>query len=349
MTAISSAPDATRVRALVCDDSSFMRRLLGDALRSAGVDVVGEVGDGEAAIAACARLRPDVITLDMNMPGLTGIEVLRRLPARGPRVVVVSALTAAGSDLALDALEAGATDVVLKPTRATPLDEFGQRLAQIVTAAAAARHLRVEAAPITKPLRPVRAPDSGTRRSSPLIVIASSTGGPQALMQIVPRLPARIGSGVLIVQHMPPGFTASLARRLDSASQLAVREARDGDAIEPGLALVAPGNFHLRVERGRVHLDQSRAIGALRPRADITLSDASRSYGAGVLAVVLTGMGEDGLGGVRSVKLAGGGCIAQDEMSSVIYGMPRAVSEAGLADASHPLAHLARAIAEAAA
>ena len=211
-------PSATAgIRALVCDDSSFMRRFLGDALRAGGVDVIGEAPDGEAAIAACARLRPDVITLDMNMPGLSGLEVLRRLPAGGPRVVVVSAHTAAGSNLALDALEAGATEVVLKPSLETPLDEFSQRLVHTLCAAAAARH-RPSPAWRQTPARRKPASQIATRADAPLVVIASSTGGPQALMRVVPSLPARIGCGVLIVQHMPPGFTASLARRLDVAS-----------------------------------------------------------------------------------------------------------------------------------
>jgi two-component system chemotaxis response regulator CheB len=148
---------------------------------------------------------------------------------------------------------------------------------------------------------------------------------------------------------MPPGFTSFLARRLDSAAQLRVHEARDGDAIEPGVALLAPGDFHLRVEPGRVRLEQSPAVGALRPRADLTLSDAARCYGADVLAVVLTGMGEDGLAGVRAVKQAGGLCLAEDESSCVVYGMPRAVADAGLADAVHPLGGIGPAICKAAA
>jgi two-component system chemotaxis response regulator CheB len=176
------------------------------------------------------------------------------------------------------------------------------------------------------------------------VVIACSTGGPRALASLVPRLPSQLGCGGIIVQHMPPGFTRTLAARLDASSPLTVREAKDGDAIEPGVVLLAPGDFHLHVEHGRVRLGEERAIGGLRPRADITLADAARAYGRRVVSVVLTGMGNDGLQGVRAVKAAGGRCLAEAESTCVVYGMPRAVAEAGLVDAVHALDALPAAI-----
>ena len=181
------------------------------------------------------------------------------------------------------------------------------------------------------------------------VVIACSTGGPRALSTVLPALPARLGAGTIIIQHMPPGFTGSLAARLDRASRLEVREASDGDAVRPDAALVAPGGRHLRVRDGRVlRLTDEEPVGALRPRADLTISDAALQFGGALVLVVLTGMGRDGLDGAHAVRAAGGTVLAQDRPSSAVYGMPRAVTEAGLAHAVLPLRELPGAIAEAA-
>jgi two-component system chemotaxis response regulator CheB len=183
-----------------------------------------------------------------------------------------------------------------------------------------------------------------------LVVIATSTGGPRALQALVPRLPSPLGAGVLIVQHMPPGFTRSLAERLDADSALTVREAGPSEAIRPDTALVAPAGHHLEVaRRGRVRLSDAPPVGALRPRADITLASAAEHHGAGVVAVVLTGMGDDGTPGAAAVKRAGGRVLAEHESTCVVWGMPRAVVAAGHADAVFPLDEMARAIAEEAA
>jgi two-component system chemotaxis response regulator CheB len=341
-------PLAAPVRAVVCDDSPFMRRFLGDALRRGGIDVVGVAARGEEALEVCAAQRPDVLTLDLEMPGIGGLEVLRRLPARGPRVVVVSAHTEEGSARALDALDAGAVEVVLKPHIDTPLEAFTAGLTEKVRTAALARVLgrgrRREAPAAPAAPSPAR---RARRGEAPLIVIACSTGGPRALASLLPGLAAPLGCGGLIVQHMPRGFTATLARRLDAASSLAVREAANGDAIEPGTLLVAPGDFHLRVHEGHVRLGRGDPVGGLRPRADVTLEDAARVYGRRVLSVILTGMGSDGLRGVRAVKAAGGRCLVESQRSCVVYGMPRVVAEAGLADAVLPLDALSAAIGDA--
>jgi two-component system chemotaxis response regulator CheB len=344
------ASAAAPVRAVVCDDSSFMRRFLTDALVRAGIQVVGTASNGLEALAVCIAEAPDVLTLDMQMPGMSGLDVLRKLRPGGPRVVVVSAHTAEGSSLALDALDAGAVEIVRKPGIDTPLETFAGELAATVRAAAAARHVlrapRPRIEPVTAGTRPPapRLRQVRAAADAPLVVIACSTGGPRALASLVPRLPAQLGCGGIIVQHMPPGFTRTLAARLDATSPLTVREAKDGDAIEPGLVLLAPGDFHLHVEHGRVRLGEERPIGGLRPRADITLADAARAYGRRVVSVVLTGMGNDGLQGVRAVKAAGGRCFAEAESSCVVYGMPRAVAEAGLVDAVHALDVLPTAI-----
>ncbi|HWH14601.1 MAG TPA: CheB methylesterase domain-containing protein, partial [Miltoncostaeaceae bacterium] len=182
----------------------------------------------------------------------------------------------------------------------------------------------------------------------PLVVIATSTGGPKALHEVVPRLPARLGAGVLLVQHMPVGFTRSLAERLDGASAMEVREARATDEIRPGTALLAPAGHHLEVSlQGRTRLSDAPPIGGLKPRADITISSAARHYGRRLLLVVLTGMGNDGLAGARDARAAGARILTEDERTCVIYGMPRAVAEAGLTDGAVPLDVMPLAIAEA--
>ena len=182
------------------------------------------------------------------------------------------------------------------------------------------------------------------------VVIACSTGGPRALSAVLPALPARLGAGTIIIQHMPPGFTGSLAARLDRASRLQVREASDGDALRPDAALLAPGGRHLRLcQERRIRLSDEEPVGALRPRADLTIADAARRFGPELVLVVLTGMGRDGVEGASRMVACGGSILAQDEASCAVYGMPRAVTEAGLADAVLPLDELPRAIGEAAA
>jgi two-component system, chemotaxis family, protein-glutamate methylesterase/glutaminase len=328
-----------RIRAVVCDDSGFMRRLLSDALRSCGVDVVGEAVDGREALDACTRLRPDVLTLDLQMPGMSGMDVLRRIGPSGPGVVVVSAYTEEGSALAVEALSIGAAEVIRKPASGTPMQRFAADL-----------HAGVQAASATRRRRPasvrsgLRQPHPVRRLRNPLVLIASSTGGPRALAEILPQLPSPCGAGVVIVQHMPAGFTRSLAERLDRASALEVREAADGDRIRPDLALVAPGGFHLRLNGDTVALTEDAAVGGLRPRADLTIEDAARDWPDRAALVVLTGMGNDGTRGARAIRGAGGVVLAEAEQSCVVYGMPRAVAEAGLADVVEPIGGLADAL-----
>jgi two-component system chemotaxis response regulator CheB len=335
-----AASEATApIRAVVCDDSAFMRRFLADALRACGVDVVAQAPDGRLALEACARYRPDVLTLDLQMPGMSGMDVLRALPGGGPGVIVVSSYSPEGSAAAVDALASGAAEVIAKPGADTSLTKFAADLAGSVKAAAASRHRR--------PALALRAPSPARRvrrLSRPLVVIASSTGGPRALSEVVPRLPSPCGAGVLIVQHMPAGFTESLARRLDGLSALGVREAADGDRIEPGVALIAPGGYHLRLRGTAVHLSREDAVGGLRPRADITIADAARDWPGRCVLLVLTGMGADGLAGARALKATGGIVLSEAEATCVVYGMPRAVEEAGLSDVVQPLGDLAAAV-----
>jgi two-component system chemotaxis response regulator CheB len=312
--------------------------------------VIGEAADGDEALARCAELAPDAMTLDLHMPGTDGLAVLRALRAPGaPRVpaVVVSAFSPAHGARAVDALAEGAFELVAKPGVGESIEAFSQDLAAKLRLAAGRRAApgRPAAALASAPPVPPRRADAPPRGGR-LVVIACSTGGPRALAELVPALPAPLGAGALIVQHMPAGFTGSLATRLDRASALSVREAGGGEAIAPGVALLAPGGSHLRLAGERaVELSADDAVGGLRPRADLTILDAARLWGSRLLLVVLTGMGKDGLEGAAEVRRRGGRVLAEAESTCTVYGMPRAVAEAGLADAVLPLDQLAAAIA----
>ncbi len=354
-------PGATRV--VVADDSAFMRRILTSALEQAGFDVVGAAKDGDEALALCERLQPDAMTLDLAMPGLDGMGVLRALRKPGATdvpVVVVSAFSPAHGARAVDALAEGAFELVGKPATGEPLTTFTSELREKVRNAADTHKGRngrrsspsgarrpADAAPRASGAPVARRGPSAVRSATKrLVVIACSTGGPKALAELVPMLPARVGSGVLIVQHMPPGFTGSLAQRLDRSSQLTVKEATGGELLEPDVALLAPGGSHLRLDKARSpRLSDEPAIGGLRPRADLTIKDAARLYGRRLVLVVLTGMGQDGLEGAHDVRREGGRILAEAESTCTVYGMPRAIVEAGLADAVMPLNELAAAIA----
>ncbi len=337
-----SATSAARV--VVVDDSALMRNIVTRSLTRAGVEVVGSARDGAEALAVCARERPDAMTLDLTMPGLDGLGVLRALRERTDtniRVVVVSAFSEAHGARAVDALAEGAFDLVPKPTANEGLDSFIQNLGAKVKAAAASR-------PKRRPLPPIFTPRPAAvgRKVARVVVIATSTGGPRALAAVLPKLPAPLGIGTLIVQHMPAGFTGSLAARLNASSALNVSEAAGGETLDPGTALIAPGGRHLRLTPdGRTELSEDPAIGGLRPRADLLIEDAARAYGDRLLLVVLTGMGNDGLRGAREVKRRGGRILVESEESCTVYGMPRAIVESGLADGVIDLGRLPEAIA----
>jgi two-component system, chemotaxis family, protein-glutamate methylesterase/glutaminase len=334
------------VRVVVADDSAFMRRLITDALTERGAQVVGVGRDGDEALELCALHRPDVLSLDLAMPGRNGIDVLRELRRirSTVAVVVVSAFSPAHGAHAVDALAEGAVELVAKPTGAALAAGFFAELHDKMCLAAISRRPCPPAAGAA-PARstPVLRHAAGPTRA---VVIACSTGGPKALASLVPALPPHLGDGTVIVQHMPAGFTASLATRLDNGSGLRVAEARGGERLAPQTALVAPGGRHLHLhEGGRVTLGDEAEIGGLRPRADITIRDAARVFGERMVLVVLTGMGKDGLEGAREVRRAGGRILVEAEGTCIVYGMPRAVAEAGLADLQLPLHELPDAIA----
>jgi two-component system, chemotaxis family, protein-glutamate methylesterase/glutaminase len=372
------------IKVLVVDDSAFMRHALGRLLGEAdGIEVVGTAANGEQALAVIASLAPDVITLDVEMPVLGGLDMLYRLMVERPtRVIMLSSLTVDGARVTLEALAAGAIDFVAKPGGSLSVDigRVGEELVAKVRAAAAMseaswiahRGRAVRATAGRSAPAPAFAPAmAGQRQTGPvgpaaigrtadqtvaavrratitarrLVVIASSTGGPGALQTVVSRLPAKLDAAVVIVQHMPPGFTASLAQRLALAGPLPAWEAGGNDIIGPDQILVAPGDRHLISSlSGRVQLVGLPAVNGVRPAADVTLQAVAPVWRERLLTVVLTGMGHDGRDGVRAVKEHGGTVIAQDEATSTVWGMPGAVVEAGLADQVLPLDRIGAAI-----
>ena len=342
------------VRVVVTDDSGFMRRVLSTSLEQKGHVIVGEAKDGDEALALCERVRPDVLTLDLAMPGLDGLGVLRALKQRGHDlpVVVVSAFSAAQGARAVDALAEGAFELAPKPGTGESLTAFIDDLDAKVRLAARSR-LRSAPwrAPQPGPAVHAKAAPAPVKRArvggidSRVVVIACSTGGPKALASLVPALPSPLGAGGFIVQHMPAGFTASLAGRLDRDARLSVKEATGGEALDPGTLLMAPGGAHLRFADDKASLSDDAPIGALRPRADLTIVDVAQRFGSRVVLVVLTGMGKDGLDGAREVRRRGGRILVEAEESCTVYGMPRVIAEAGLADVVAPLDALPAAIA----
>jgi two-component system chemotaxis response regulator CheB len=336
---------------LVVDDSAFMRRVISDILSSTDeFRVVGTARDGNDALRKIHQLDPDLVTMDVEMPGLDGLAALGYIMSETPRpVVMLSAYTVAGGDATLRALDYGAVDFVSKPsgTISLNLETVSDRLLEALRAAAAANlsmiPVRVHR-PGAAPRRPA-APSAGApvrrrRRRAPeagppsevAVAIAASTGGPRALAEMLPRLRVPLGAAVLVVQHMPAHFTRTFAERLDNLEGLPVAEAVDGEPVRQDRVYMAPGDFHMRVVRGddgtpRIALGQEPTIWGVRPAADPLFRSVAAVYGPRGIGVVLTGMGRDGAEGLREIVHAGGGGIAQDRATSVIYGMPQAAAE----------------------
>jgi two-component system, chemotaxis family, protein-glutamate methylesterase/glutaminase len=333
------------IRVLVVDDSAFMRRIIGEAINEQpDMDLVGTATGGLDALVKVEKLQPDVVTLDVEMPEMDGLTALRHLMARYPRpVVMVSNVTQQGAITTVRALAIGAVDFVAKPSGSISLD-FARVREDLVRKIRIAATARVSASPAPLPVyapKPISLPGAIDR----LVVIGSSTGGPKALSVLVPALPNDGRTAYLVVQHMPAGFTKSLAERLDSLSQVTVREAAAGDRLSPGVALVAPGDVHLRVGAAwSVELNDGPRIHGVRPSLDVALESAARAFGPRCVAVVLTGMGQDGATGAEAVRKAGGYVLAEAESTCVVWGMPRAVVERGMANQVVPLDDMAAAV-----
>lgn len=332
------------IRVLVVDDSAFARKVIREVLSAAGdIEVVGIARDGLDALEKLDELKPDVLTLDLMMPHLDGLGTLQALPSEGgPRVVVVSTVDE-DSELGVAALRAGAMELVHKPTAlaVAALYEIGDELRGAVRAAAAARPLRdVVVAPPVK----LRA------TSDRIVVLGTSTGGPQALARLVRAIPAEFPAPIAIALHIPPGYTEALAHRLDADSPVEVVEAADGMELRPGRVVLARAGHHLKIvgrgAKARARLDLLPADTLHRPAVDVLFESAVEAWGADTIAVVLTGMGDDGTRGARRVRAAGGTVITETETTCVVYGMPRAVVEAGVSDRQVPLDRVVQAITE---
>ncbi len=329
-----------KIRALIVDDSVVIRRLVSHALsEDPDIEVVGSASDGVLALARIEQLKPHVVTLDIEMPRMNGLETLREIHKRYPQIVVImfSTLTERGAAVTMEALSIGAQDYVTKASNCGSLDKSlenlrGELIPKIKQFFSMPKAL---AAALPVPPRKLAA---RPRLHPQIVVIGVSTGGPTALGSILPQFPANFPLPILIVQHMPPTFTRLLAERLQAQCKLRVVEAAEGMNLEPGRALIAPGNFHMRVRRNgampSVTLDQGAPENSCRPAVDVLFRSAAEAYKGAVVGVVLTGMGKDGLAGSEALKEHGAYIIAQDEASSVVWGMPGFVAKAGLADAT---------------
>jgi two-component system chemotaxis response regulator CheB len=340
---------------LVVDDSSFMRALIAEMVESTReFRVVGTATDGVEAIESIRALNPDIVTLDIEMPRLDGLQTLETIMREMPRPVVM--LSAAGSErgneMTLRALERGAVEFVRKPSGPISIDLLTVRH-ELLSALNAARAVNMAGvrtpAQTGVPVGPETVPKVSSAANR-VVVIAASTGGPRALGEIVPQLPDSLGAAVLIVQHMPGEFTRSLSHRLDLMSPLPVAEAVNGEAVLENHVYVAPGGFHMTVTghagAAEICLDTSATVWGVRPAGDPLFVSAAVSFGANAIGVVLTGMGRDGAEGLRRIRAAGGKSVIQDRDSSIIYGMPQAAMEAAGADRVAAARDIARAIRE---
>lgn len=325
-----------KIRVLVVDDSALVRQAISEALgRDPALEVVGTACDPYVAREKIAQLDPDVLTLDLEMPRMDGLTFLRILMEHHPLpVVVVSSLTQQGSQAAVDAIEAGAVDVLAKPDGTMSIGTLADKLAfHVKAAAAAAPRLRKPAAMAVSP--PLRLEPATAGDPRQIIVIGASTGGVEALRQIVPRFPVGLPP-IAIVQHISAFFSRAVADRLASMSGITVREAGDDKPLRPGECVIAPGDFHLAVEFRsggyRTRLLQTPPIHHCRPAVDVLFRSAAEAAGRHAVGVLLTGMGSDGAIGLQAIRAAGGTTIAQDEATSVVYGMPRAAVELGVVD-----------------
>lgn len=349
----------SRIRVLVVDDSVVVRKALTDSLsRDAAVEVVGTAANGSICLQKIPQVNPDIVVLDVEMPEMDGIEAVRRIREGWPRlpVIMCSSLTEHGADITLRALANGASDYVAKPSRLNDnqIDALGTFKADLLAKVKALGQPYSPPSPSPSPVArpvPLAAPDPQpfrhvVRGPVSALAIGCSTGGPNALAILFDGFPRDLPVPIFIVQHMPPLFTKMLADRLTASSGLSVCEAKHGDLVEPGCAYLAPGDFHMTVVRdggrARIALNQETQENSCRPAVDVLFRSVAKLYGAGVLAAVMTGMGQDGTRGARDIVDAGGAVIVQDAASCVVPSMPGAVSTAGLADGVFPLDRLAQ-------
>lgn len=351
---------AKKIRVLLVDDSAFMRKVLQSIIGAdPQMEVVGQAKDGNEAVAMSLSLKPDVITMDINMPHLDGLQATEQIMSQNPRpIVIVSSETRDGAASTLVALELGAIDFISKPSSGIDLDmrSVGDELNRKLKMAAKVRVVRTAARTKThanssqRPAAPAKtneSPSSAGESSSrfPLVVIAASTGGPAAVMRLIEGIPRDLPAAVVLVQHMPASFTSQFAVQLAENTEVRVKEAAANEALTPGTFYVCPGSHHLRVSpKGRVVLDSGARISGYRPCADVAMETAAAWAGPLTTGVVLTGMGNDGSRGAQAIYSAGGTVLVQDEATSVIFGMPAEVIKSGFVTQVLPLEQIAPAI-----
>ena len=349
-------------RAVVADDSHFMRSVISDILEDGGIEVVGMAKNGREAVSAVKQNDPDVVTMDVEMPGMDGIEATERISAEHPTpILMLSAYTGENAEVTFEALDKGAVDVFRKPGGEVSIEmsRLEDQLVELVESVAAVE-------PSNSAVATARAAGNGTTAvdgsggatgtasyvDNPVLVIGSSTGGPTVVEQVLSDLPLAADLRVLVVQHMPDGFTDRFAKRLDSRSDYDVREAGDGDTITGGEVLIAAGDRHMEVESYRagtisVTLTTDPPVNNVRPAVDVTMETAAATIDDPLVGVILTGMGEDGAAGIESISKAGGYTIAQDEATSAVFGMPKRAIETGHVDGVAPVDDVAPAILDA--
>ena len=333
------------VKVLIVDDSAFMRNALANMLSSdAEIKVIGTARDGVEAVEKVAQLKPDVVTMDVEMPRMDGIEALRLIMDKTPvPVLMVSSLTTEGAHVTLDALDHGAVDFIPKNLSELSINIVKikamliDKVKQIARSGKARKPFRAASSARTvPPVRIAPALSTGARRIS-LVAIGTSTGGPRAIQEIIPHLPKDFPVPIVIAQHMPANFTGPFADRLNQLSQITVKEAQDGESLKAGVALIAPGRGHMRLTRPRgldtvVSIEEHHDEFIYRPSVDFLMASVAELFPGRALGVILTGMGNDGAKGLEMLKKSGGRIFAQNEDTCVVYGMPRAVVDAGIAD-----------------
>lgn len=346
---------AKLINVLVVDDSAFMRKVISDLLEESGdIKVIGTAKDGLEAIEKVKLLNPDVITLDVEMPAMDGLSCLKELQkeTKAP-VIMLSGFTTRGATATIEALAAGAIDFITKPTGLFEISGE-EKKKEIVEKIRMAKRVRITK-DIEGPAPEQKEKETAGKivRSSVLktiVAIGTSTGGPKALQEVIPYIPGDVPAAVLIVQHMPPGFTKSLAERLNTLSGLMVKEAEDGEKVQPGYAYIAPGDYHMLLHRSRggvlgIKLTKDPAVGGHRPAVNIMMNSVAETGFPSVIGVIMTGMGADGSEGVLNIKKRNRGTIiSQDEKSCVVYGMPKAAVKTGAVDRVVPLNQIADAI-----
>ncbi len=334
-----------KIKVLIVDDSAIVRKIFSEELaKYPDIEIVGAAPDPFVARDKIVNLKPDVITLDVEMPRMDGLTFLRKLMKYYPLpTIIVSSLTPKGGKLTLEALDIGAVDVIAKPGGSYSVGDMSAQLADKIRAAARARLIQAPAR--TEADRDeTEAPRALTQTTNKIIAIGASTGGTEALKAVLTKLPHN-SPGVVIVQHMPANFTTAFAERLNGLCQITVKEAKDNDAVIPGTALLAPGNYHMILRRSGaryyVEVKTGPMVHHQRPAVDILFKSTARYAGANAVGVILTGMGADGAQGLKEMKDAGAGTIAQDEKSCVVFGMPKEAIKLGAVDRVLPLEHIA--------